>query len=177
MKVAFLDRDGTIISDYPDNEWAEKEIPEFLPHSIEALRLLNSMGFKIIMVTNQYVINDHIITEKQFENFHHILLTVLENNGVEILDTFYCPHNDKDNCNCKKPKPGLINMALSKYPNIDIHESILVGDSMCDIELARKFNLPAYGIEINRQSVSYSKFIRVSSLYEAVTRILDAERK
>ena len=53
MKVSFLDRDGTIIKDYPDREWGKIKIPEFLEGSIDALQHIKKQGFKIIIITNQ----------------------------------------------------------------------------------------------------------------------------
>ena len=65
-----------------------------------------------------------------------------------ILDVSHCPHARNQNCNCKKPNPGLINQALNKYPSIDLDESFYVGDSLCDMQLAKNFNLTFYGINI-----------------------------
>ena len=56
MKVAFLDRDGTIVRDYPDDEWKRKTVPEVLDGAIEGMQLLNQLGYAIIIVTNQYII-------------------------------------------------------------------------------------------------------------------------
>lgn len=85
MKIAFLDRDGTIIKDYPDEKWAMIKHSQFLDGSIAGMKKLIENGYYIIIITNQYLINDDIIT----------------------LDQYHC--------NCKKPKLGMINQALAEY--------------------------------------------------------------
>lgn len=148
MKVAFLDRDGTIIKDYPDKEWANIKSPEFLEGSIEALKYIKNNGFEIIIITNQYLIGEGIITLEDYKKFNDLFLKVLKQNGISVLDIFYCPHARSQNCNCMKPNPGLINKALSKYTDIDLSKSFYVGDSLCDEQLAQSFNLTFYGINI-----------------------------
>lgn len=171
MKVAFLDRDGTIILDYEDSEWSEKTEPEFIEGSIRAMQKLNEMGYEIIIVTNQYVINEGYITEDDFLALHEKFLQEVERHGVRILDTFYCPHSDQDNCNCKKPKPGMIESALAKYPDINLTESSMTGDSIADRGIAKWFNLTFYGIGFDKGRMNYTKGIPVASLLEAAESI------
>lgn len=149
MKVAFLDRDGTIIKNYPDMEWAKIKTPEFLEGSIEALKYIQNKGFEIIIITNQYLIGEKIIKLEDYQSFNNLFLKTLKRNGVDILDVFYCPHTRSENCKCIKPNPGLINQALNKYPDIDLKESFYIGDSVCDMKLANIFNLEFYGINIS----------------------------
>ena len=141
MKVAFFDRDGTIALDYPDNDWSHIEEPILLPYAIEAMKYINSVGYKIIIITNQYIIGEGYITKAQYEYYNKKLLSVLEENNVEIFDVFFCPHKRSDNCRCCKPATGMIDMALLKYPEIDLDKSFIVGDSICDMQLAKKLNL------------------------------------
>ncbi len=161
MKVAFLDRDGTIIKDYRDEDWRFATHPEFMDGSIDALINIHRKGYKIIIVTNQYLINEKIITLKAYEAFSDKFVMKLKDNNIDLLDIFFCPHARTENCDCMKPKPGLINQALAKYPDIDLDESFLVGDSMCDIELAEYFKLKCFGIHLTS---NYSNFYSVTSL-------------
>jgi len=164
MKIAFLDRDGTIINTYPDLEWARVKEPVFLDGSIEALKKIQHSGYKIIIITNQYLINDGIISLKEYHEFSAKIEQELSNHGIEILKIYFCPHNDGDDCSCKKPKPGMIKQAIVDYPDIDLDNSFLVGDSAVDIELAREFNLKAYGINVKS---NYQNSKSVKSLLEA----------
>ena len=156
MKVAFVDRDGTINKEYQDYDWRYISEPEFLDGSLEALKIINKKGYQIIIITNQYLINDGIITFSQYRVFTEKLLQELNNNEIEILDTFYCPHSIKENCNCFKPKTGLVDMALKKYPYIELDKSFIVGDSISDVELGNKFGIMSFGINVNSGLFDYT---------------------
>lgn len=148
IKVAFIDRDGTLNKDYKDKEWSNISWPEILPGTIEGLRYLKEKGYNFIIITNQYIIEEGYITYSSFEIFNKRLITTLAKNEIDILDTFFCPHRRDIHCDCHKPSPGLILQALNKYKEIDLNDSILIGNSSEDLELAMKFNLPFYGINV-----------------------------
>lgn len=165
-KVAFIDRDGTIIKDYPDLMWSDIENPEFLEGSLEGMKNLSELNYKLIIITNQYIINSGIITEKKYQTFQEKVLNKLIENDISLLDTFYCPHTDDENCDCKKPKTGLVKKALEKYPNIDLKKSIVIGDSPCDAYLTKNLNLPAFIIGNKCGNIDQEIFIRFDSIKE-----------
>ncbi|WP_100065454.1 D-glycero-alpha-D-manno-heptose-1,7-bisphosphate 7-phosphatase [Miniphocaeibacter massiliensis] len=169
MRVAFLDRDGTINKDYSDEKWRVIKEPEILEGSIEGLKYLKRQGFEFIIVTNQYIIGDGYITLESYNKFNNKLIEILKNNSIEIIDVFYCPHSKREKCNCNKPKPGLIQQALEKYKSIDMKNSILIGDSKCDEELANLFKLDFYGLGVDCENridsiIEISKYIKEPSL-------------
>lgn len=166
MKVAFLDRDGTLIKDYEDEKWKEVEEPEFLKGTIEGLKEITQKGYEIIIVTNQYLINEKIITLDHYKKINKKFLDYLKKNNIDILDVFFCPHSKEEKCDCFKPKPGLIKQALEKYNNIDLASSFIVGDSKSDIRLGKHFNLLIFGINIDSEDS-----IKVKSLEEVVEYI------
>lgn len=166
MKVAFVDRDGTINKDYQDDAWRYIIEPELLEGSVEALRAISQKGYQIIIVTNQYLINEGIITLLQYEKFTEKLLLELNDNGVKILDIFYCPHSRDENCNCHKPNTGLIDMALEKYPHVELDKSLIVGDSISDVELGNKINLMTFGINVKSDLLKYTKLKSLSEIIE-----------
>lgn len=165
MRVAFLDRDGTIIEDYEDELWRNITEPIFIDGSIDALKEIKQKGYEIIVITNQYLINENIITIGQYHNITNKLIKRVMNNGIKILDIFYCPHSRKENCGCMKPKDGLIKMALEKYPQIDLENSFIVGDSLCDIELGQKLGIKTFGIGLEE------KALKINSLRDVVIYI------
>ena len=119
MNVAFLDRDGTIIKDYPDKDWANVKYPEFLEGSIKTLKYIKSKNFETIIITNQYLIGEGIITLEEYMKFNNLFLKILNGNDVNILDVFYCPHARNQNCNCRKP---------NQYNNLAFqYESVVAG--------------------------------------------------
>lgn len=134
-KVVFLDRDGVINRDSVDyvKSWQEFE---FLPGSLEAIRRLTENGFCIIIITNQSAINRKIFTYDTLTAIHSRMLEAVRSNGGRITDIFFCPHAPQENCDCRKPKPGMILKARQKY-NIDLAAAFMVGDNVKDIECAR----------------------------------------
>ena len=162
LKVAFLDRDGTLIKDYPDEKWREIKEPEFLEGSIEGLKRLKEMGYDFIIITNQYLINDRIISLNDYQQFTGKFLKKLKEENIDILKIYFCPHNEKDHCHCKKPKPGMIEQAKKDFL-IDMNNSIYIGDSQVDYLLAKHFNLTFYGINYNGDNVkSYRSILEIS---------------
>ena len=162
LKIAFLDRDGTIIKDYPDEKWREIKEPEFLEGSIEGLKRLKEMGYYFIIITNQYLINDGIISLNDYQQFTGKFLKKLKEENIDILKIYFCPHNEKDHCHCKKPKPGMIEQAKKDFL-IDMNNSIYIGDSQVDYLLAKHFNLTFYGINYNGDNVkSYRSILEIS---------------
>jgi D-glycero-D-manno-heptose 1,7-bisphosphate phosphatase len=165
MKIAFLDRDDTIIEDYPDEEWKFINEPVFLDGSISALQKIIQKGYEIIIITNQYIIGEGIISLDQYEKFTEKLNELFKQNKIKILDIFYCPHAGIDNCECCKPRDGMIKMALRKYPDIELDKSFLAGDSDYDIALGNNMKLKTFGIKIDNNNFDY---IRVNNLSEII---------
>ena len=162
LKIAFLDRDGTIIKDYPDEKWREIKEPEFLKGSIEGLKRLKEMGYDFIIITNQYLINDGIISLHDYQQFTGKFLKKLKEENIDILKIYFCPHNEKDHCHCKKPKQGMIEQAKKDFL-IDMNNSIYIGDSHVDYLLAKHFNLTFYRINYNGDNVkSYRSILEIS---------------
>ena len=150
MKIAFLDRDGTIMKDYPDNIWGQIETPDFFDDTFDALKNIQEKGYKIIIITNQYIIGEKLITETQYKNFTNLYINILKNQHIDILDIFYCPHPRTMNCKCHKPNTGMIENALNKYKDIDISKSFFAGDSECDENLAKSINIKFFRINYQR---------------------------
>ena len=162
LKIAFLDRDGTIIKDYPDEKWGEIKEPEFLEGSIEGLKELKEIGYQFIIITNQYLINEGIISLYDYQQFTKKFLKKLKQENRDILKIYFCPHNDQDHCHCKKPQPGMIEQARKDFL-IDMNNSIYIGDSQVDYLLAKHFNLLFYGINYNGNNIkSYRSILEVS---------------
>ncbi|MDF1591735.1 MAG: D-glycero-beta-D-manno-heptose 1,7-bisphosphate 7-phosphatase [Desulfobacterales bacterium] len=134
-KVVFLDRDGVINRDSPDyiKSWSEFD---FLPGSLGALKRLTQKGFTIIVITNQSAVNRGMIPIKDLEFMHSNMRSAVNANGGKVYDIFFCPHTPDDHCSCRKPKPGLIHQAQSRYA-LDIKSAYMVGDSAKDVECAR----------------------------------------
>ncbi len=174
MLVAFFDRDGTIAKDYPDEIWSDITNVELIPGAIEAMRFLRKRDYEIIIISNQYLIEEGFITHAQYESYARKLLDRLKSEGIEIKDVFYCPHARTNPCACKKPAPGMIEAALQKYPDIDMKNAFMVGDSECDLHLAKKLDIPAYGIKCR---IDYEKCVSMESLMDFERAFCEYNRK
>jgi D-glycero-D-manno-heptose 1,7-bisphosphate phosphatase len=137
-RIIFLDRDGVINRDSSEyiKSWAEFQ---FLPRSIEALRVLKQHRFKVFVVTNQSAVGRGLITRGELLQMHAKMMTEIEAGGGLIQDIFFCPHLPQDRCGCRKPEPGLILAAHRKY-SLALSQAYLVGDSAEDIECASRAN-------------------------------------
>jgi len=130
IKTIFLDRDGVINK---ETGYLHKiEDFKFINGVFEACQHYEQLGYKIVIVTNQSGISRGYYTEIDFENLTNWMLSKFKNNNINILDIFHCPHLPDANCNCRKPKPGMLLEAKYKH-NIDMQNSWMIGDKESDI--------------------------------------------
>ncbi len=132
--VAFLDRDGTIIEE-KDFIKSPDEI-EFIPGSIEAIRILKKLGYKIVVISNQSGIGRGILTEKMVKEVNESFIRKLMENGALIDALYFCPHHPDDDCDCRKPKTGLIQKAAAEH-KLDLEKAVVIGDKLSDLELGK----------------------------------------
>lgn len=137
-KALFLDRDGVINIDHGYIYQAEKF--EFIDGVFKACRAFQQAGFDIVVVTNQSGIGRGYYTETDFHTLSNWMVSEFANQDVTILDVMFCPHHPEralpeylKACDCRKPAPGMLLEAISKY-DIDPKMSIIVGDKSSDIQ-------------------------------------------
>ena len=154
-KIVFLDRDGVINRNRNDyiKTWDEFE---FLPNAKKGIKLLNDNGFKIIIITNQSVVGRGIITKKTLNKIHEKMLKELNEYGCEIEKIYYCPHTPWDNCDCRKPKPGLLLKAAKDF-NIDLKKCYFIGDEVTDMQAGEKAGCKTYLVSENRDLFDITK--------------------
>ena len=137
-KVIFLDRDGIINE---DKSYVHKiEDFEFCSGIFETLKRFQELGYMLIIVTNQSGIGRGYYTQKDFDLLNNWMLNELKNEGIDITKVYYCPHDPNENCNCRKPNPGMLQYAKDKF-NIDIKSSWMIGDKISDIEAANNLGI------------------------------------
>ncbi len=130
-KAIFLDRDGVINKKRNDYVKSIKEL-EIFPDSGKLILKLKKMGYLVIVITNQSAINRGIITNEELEKIH------LQIKKQCNIDRFYfCPHRPDENCNCRKPKPGLLINAINEF-SIDTSNSWMIGDCLTDVQAGKK---------------------------------------
>jgi len=139
IKLVVLDRDGVINKDFPDYVKSPEEwFP--IPGSLEAIAKLKKHGLKIAVATNQSGIGRGYYSLETLDAIHQKMLRELKKVGGEIDQIFFCPHTPEDNCECRKPKPGLLEQAAKKF-NCKPHEMIMIGDATRDMLAAKNFGV------------------------------------
>lgn len=141
----FLDRDGVLIKDMDKNPIVENF--ELLDNVPEAIKKINQSGYLAIVVTNQPMIAKGFVTFEQVDDVHKLLETELGKDGAYLDDIYFCPHHPekgfageipelKVDCNCRKPKPGMLLKAAQDY-HIDLSQSWMIGDRESDIKAGK----------------------------------------
>lgn len=134
MRAIFLDRDGTINAGIPKYERVDSiDKVELLPNSMEGLSLLATLNYKDFFVTNQAGLAEGLITQADFDAINNEVLRQIAPSSIEIVETYVCPHSEGSDCECRKPKPGLLLRAADKY-GIDLAGSWMIGDRLTDIQ-------------------------------------------
>jgi imidazoleglycerol-phosphate dehydratase/histidinol-phosphatase len=144
-RVLFIDRDGTLIEEPPDEQIDSLQKLALLPGVIPALLKLQAAGYTLVMVSNQDGLGTPSFPTSTFEEPHTFLRKLLESQGIHFEAEFFCPHFLKDACNCRKPKTGLLDDYLKANP-IDRERSFVIGDRDTDLALAT--NLGIGGIRV-----------------------------
>lgn len=125
-KAVFVDRDGTL--NYDNGYTYKTSDLKIYEDMIPLLRKYYDDGYIIIVITNQSGINRGFYSVQDMKLFNAKLAEIFAKHGINIEDFFYCPHTPDENCSCRKPETGLIEMAVKKY-NIDLKSSVVIGDN------------------------------------------------
>jgi histidinol-phosphate phosphatase family protein len=148
-RCAFLDRDGVINVKPTEGEyvrsWSEFRL---IPETVDWIRLFNALDLLVIVVTNQRGVARGLMPQRELDAIHSKMVDELAQRGARVDDVFCCPH-EKDACDCRKPKPGLVLAAQEKW-RIDLARSIMIGDSQSDEELAARCGMRFVGVAEGR---------------------------
>jgi D-glycero-D-manno-heptose 1,7-bisphosphate phosphatase len=135
MTAVLLDRDGVINRNRSDyvKSWQEFE---FLPGALDALRALAERQVRVVVVSNQSAVGRGIIARRELDRINGQMLAMVSAHGGRIDGVLCCPHAPGAACACRKPRPGLLLEALSRF-RLDPGHSYMVGDAMSDLDAAR----------------------------------------
>ncbi len=121
-----------------------------LPRVAEAIGRLNRAGMRVVVVSNQRGIALGKYSAADVEAIHAEAQKVLAAKGARVDAFYFCPHN-KQECNCRKPLPGMFELAQREFPEIRAAESVMIGDSLSDIEFGRRLGMATVFIEGDRE--------------------------
>ena len=146
-KAVFFDRDGVINKERKNYVKTIEEL-EIFPNIVESIKKLRNFGFVIIVVTNQSAINRGLVTHNKVEEIHSTIQEYLKQHGTKVDRFYYCPHKPDENCECRKPKPGLLFKAADEL-QLNLQSSWLIGDNDTDIQAATTAGCRAIRINTN----------------------------
>lgn len=136
MKLVILDRDGVI--NYDSDQFIKSpEEWKPLPGSLEAIARLSQAGYQVVVATNQSGVGRGLFDMHTLSAIHDTMLKAVAHAGGRIEAVFFCPHTADANCNCRKPKTGMLEEIAARF-NADLQGVPAVGDSLRDLESAAK---------------------------------------
>ena len=132
-----LDRDGTIVESKVNEDYlTHPDHLKLIDHAATGLRRLGDSGFHLVVVTNQSAVARGLFDETRLGQIHQRMTELLAAEGVRLDAIYHCPHHPDDACNCRKPRPGMVEQAVTRF-GFDPTASFVAGDNACDIELGR----------------------------------------
>lgn len=179
--AVFLDRDGTL---NVEKEYLHRiEDWEWIPGAVEAVRMINQMGYLAIVVTNQAGVARGYYNEHNIDVLHRRVDKILEVEGARIDAYYYCPHHpehgDVRNCDCRKPAPGMLFAAQRDF-DIDLTRSFMIGDKAIDVAagvaagVTPVMVMTGYGVV--ESSLVGGAFYRASDINSACQLIMNREK-
>ena len=152
--AVFLDKDGTLVEDVPDN--VDPARLRFMPNAQVALRLLADAGFRLVVVSNQPGLATGRFTRADFARLRHALVErVRAEAGVELAGIYVCPHapdeRGKASCLCRKPSPGLLHQAAVAL-RLDLTQSWMIGDILDDVEAGRRVGCRSVLLDVGNET-------------------------
>lgn len=136
-----LDRDGVINRRIPDGYVTTWQDFEFLPRTLDALRLLTESSCQVVVVSNQAGVGKGLITLEGLEEITRRFVVEAEKHGGRIAGVYYCLHREEEECECRKPKPGLLLQAQRDH-GFQFADTFFVGDSETDLRAAQCVGCP-----------------------------------
>jgi len=185
-RTVFLDRDGTIIV---DKKYMHKiEDLEFIPGAIEAVKKLNQAGYLVVVITSQSGIGQGYFSEDAYHKFNQHFLDKLAKDGAKVASVHYCPHHPtkakgeylKD-CECRKPKAGMI-LAAKKLHNLeDLSNCWAIGDKTSDAKMGENAGCKSIIVQTGKGGLDgecqINPAYRAKDLLEAIQFILANDNK
>lgn len=168
MIAVFLDRDGTICRDV--HYMRRPEQFELLPGVAEGIKLLNELGVKVIVATNQSGVAREYFTEADLEKIHDRMIDELAKRGARIDAIYYCPHHPDDNCGCRKPKTGMLEQAARDL-DLDLSKCFIIGDMKLDVETGRNAGCTSILVPTHETEPGIEADFVTTNLHEAAKLI------
>jgi|HubBroStandDraft_6_1064221.scaffolds.fasta_scaffold916636_1 D-glycero-D-manno-heptose 1,7-bisphosphate phosphatase len=174
VRYVFLDRDGVLNRKMPEGayvcDWAQFQ---WLPGAIEAVARMNRAGLTVILVSNQRGIALGLYTHEQLNLIHTNMQSQLERHGARLDAIYYCPH-DHGQCHCRKPEAGLFEQAWQRFPQANPQNSLVIGDSLSDIQAGHRLGMKTIFINGEADSQKAGATVAAELADEVASSLLNA---
>lgn len=172
QKVLFIDRDGTLIEEPPDEQVDSLAKVRWLPDVFSSLQQLVAAGYRLVMVTNQDGLGTASFPREQFEGPQNFVVDTLASQGIHFDAICICPHKPADNCECRKPKAAMVKDYLAAT-RVDFARSAVIGDRITDMQFAG--NLGVRGLRVQKSGSAAETWPAIAR--ELLSRRAHHERK
>lgn len=152
QRVLFVDRDGTMVHEPPDEQVDALDKIRLLEGVIPALARLSEAGYRLVLVSNQDGLGTESFPQEDFDTSHDFILGLFASQGVHFDRQFICPHFDHQECACRKPRLGLLSDFLREI-TLDRRHSYVIGDRETDMQLAA--NLGIQGLMVGPEGMTW----------------------
>jgi imidazoleglycerol-phosphate dehydratase / histidinol-phosphatase len=166
--IVFLDRDGTLNEETPDQQIDSLAKIRLMPGVVAALLDLQRSGYSFVIVSNQDGLGTPTLPREPFEETHRFIMELFRSQGIEFEQVFFCPHFKHEGCNCRKPQIGMVQEYLAAN-EIDKKRSFMVGDRDTDLEFAA--NLGITGLRVRLDGGAHETWPSIAA------RIIGAARR
>ena len=157
-RIAFVDRDGTLIEEPPDEQVDRLDKLRLAQGVVPALRRLQEAGFELVIVSNQDGLGTETFPQEDYRVPHEFLLKLLGSQGISFAEVFVCPHRPRDGCECRKPRTGLVNDFMRTRP-VDRAASVMIGDRDTDLKFAENLGVRGFRV-VAGQAGSWDEVVR-----------------
>ncbi|MDH3400121.1 MAG: bifunctional histidinol-phosphatase/imidazoleglycerol-phosphate dehydratase HisB [Chromatiales bacterium] len=152
QRVLFVDRDGTMVHEPPDEQVDALDKIRLLEGVIPALARLSEAGYRLVLVSNQDGLGTQSFPQEDFDTSHDFILGLFASQGVHFDQQFICPHFDHQECACRKPRLGLLSDFLREI-TLDRRHSYVIGDRETDMQMAA--NLGIQGLKVGPEGMTW----------------------
>jgi len=178
-RYVLLNRDGVINRRIIGGYVTSWQHFEFLPHALDALRLLAENGYASLAISHQAGVSQKLMTVANLELITRRFMMEAALAGGNIIQVYYCVHGAEDGCSCRKPQPGLIKRAQLDYGFVP-QDTFFVGDSPEDIAVAARAGCPSIRVWreafLEKREAGERPAAVASNLYEAAQVIIARQR-
>ena len=174
-KIILIDRDGVINVKAPKGQYIESwDDFKWISDTVDSMKQLSRDGFSFIVITNQAGVARGMVSKEELTRIHMLMAEKLKNEGVKVLGIYVCPHHWDDDCECRKPKPGLFNKVAEDHL-LRMDKTLYIGDDIRDCQASYRAGCGSVFIRNNRKSEAVEdKFdwsVSTSKLSDAIPDI------